>query len=86
MGYNVCRYCKKPGHLQKICNSRIKAGALEVDAQGIPYMHTNELDPEDGAEAAGSTLQHQNPWHQQQQQLFNWELLQEIYPMSPDFI
>ena len=85
-GYNVCRYCEKPGHLQKVCNSRIKAGAPEVDAQGKPYMQANELDLEDAPDAAGPTHHLQNLWQQQQHQQFNWESLQEIYPSSPDFI
>ena len=85
-GYNVCRYCKKPGHLQKVCNSRIKAGAPEVDAQGKPYTHANELDEDNGAHT--DTLPHlqHNPWTQAQPPTFNWESLQEIYPGAPDFI
>jgi hypothetical protein len=60
--YNVCRYCKKQGHLQKVCNSRIKAGAPQVDASGKPYTYAQEMEEEDqGTEvaAAGSVA---NPW------------------------
>lgn len=32
-----CRYCKKMGHLQKECRSRIRANAPMVDADGKPY-------------------------------------------------
>ena len=32
-----CRYCKIPGHSQKLCRKRIAAGAPCVDAQGKPY-------------------------------------------------
>lgn len=32
-----CRYCKKAGHRQRECRSRIRAGAPMVDAQGKPY-------------------------------------------------
>jgi hypothetical protein len=40
--YNVCQYCKKPGHLQKVCNSRIKAGAPQVDANCKPYTYSRD--------------------------------------------
>jgi hypothetical protein len=82
----VCRYCKKPGHLQKVCNSRIKAGAPEVDAQGKPYTHANELDEDDGTGADGQPHPQHNPWGSTQPPTFNWESLQEIYPGTPDFI
>jgi hypothetical protein len=60
--YNVCRYCKKPGHLQKICNSRIKAGAPQVDSSGKPYTYAQEMEEEDqGAEAAAADSV-TNPW------------------------
>lgn len=85
-GYNVCRYCKKPGHLQKVCNSRIKAGAPEVDAQGKPYTHANELDEDNGTTADGQPHPQHNPWASSQPPTFNWESLQEIYPGTPDFI
>lgn len=32
-----CRYCKKPGHLQKVCFSRIRHNAPMVDKDGKPY-------------------------------------------------
>jgi hypothetical protein len=32
-----CRYCKKPGHRQKDCRSRIAARAPCVDQNGVPY-------------------------------------------------
>jgi hypothetical protein len=35
-----CRYCRKFGHLQKECRSRIRDQAPEVDAQGKPYGST----------------------------------------------
>ena len=41
--YNKCRYCKKVGHLQKVCNTRIKAGAPMVDKEGKPYRSVNEV-------------------------------------------
>ena len=64
-GYNVWRYCKKPGHLQKLCNSHIKAGAPEVNTQGKPYTHANEVDNDDTADGAGGTAgQLNNPWQQ----------------------
>jgi hypothetical protein len=33
----ICRYCKKNGHFQKDCRSRIRDKAPMVDAQGKPY-------------------------------------------------
>ena len=73
--YNVCRYCKKPGHLQKVCNSRITAGAPQVDAAGKPYTYAQEMEEdEQGAEgpAAGGAA---NPWAPQ---LYEWESMQEV--------
>ena len=73
--YNVCRYCKKPGHLQKVCNSRIKAGAPQVDAAGKPYTYAQEMEEDEqgaGAAAAGGA---DNPWAPQ---LYEWESMQEV--------
>ena len=33
----VCRYCRKPGHMQKECRARIRANGKMVDANGKPY-------------------------------------------------
>lgn len=46
---NKCRYCKKFGHMQKECRSRIRAGAPMVDAQGKPYsvQKINEINQKD---------------------------------------
>ena len=33
----VCRFCKKPGHVQKDCRACLRANALMVDANGKPY-------------------------------------------------
>ena len=33
----VCRFCKKPGHVQKDCHARLRANAPMVDANGKPY-------------------------------------------------
>lgn len=73
--YNKCRYCKKVGHLQKVCNSRIKAGAPMVDKEGKPYRSINEVaDSHTHAANAYSappaaqqfSQQHsQQPYHQQ---------------------
>jgi len=32
-----CRYCKKPGHMQKYCKARIQARAPMVDKDGKPF-------------------------------------------------
>ena len=78
----TCRYCKKPGHMQKYCNSRIGAGAPEVDDKGKPCAkYLNEL--EEGDEDEQQQQQHEqgsisasfNPWTTQPQQL--WE--QDFY-------
>ena len=46
----VCRYCKKPNHMQKECRSRIRDRAPMVDANGKPYTkRINAVDNEDGA-------------------------------------
>ena len=84
-GYGVCRYCKKPGHLQKFCNSRIKAGAPEVNAQGKPYTNTSKL--EDGGPIDGATgpTDNNNPWLQQPAP-YNYNAAEKIYQDRPDFI
>lgn len=64
----ACRYCKKPGHMQKVCNARIRAGAPEVDEKGKPYAkYVQELDGEDDeqqqqAMEQGSISANFNPW------------------------
>jgi hypothetical protein len=51
----TCRFCKKSGHLQKDCHTRIRSGAPMVDAQGKPYRKVNQLEmgeedePDNGA-------------------------------------
>ena len=35
--FGKCRFCKKPGHLQKVCPARIAARAPMVDKNGKPY-------------------------------------------------
>jgi hypothetical protein len=84
-GYNVCRYCKKPGHLQKVCNSRIKAGAPEVDAQGKPYTNASELEDGGPTDGAGAPLDYSNPWLQQPAP-YDYGAAEEIYQHRPDFI
>jgi len=65
----TCRYCKKPGHMQKVCNSRIRAGAPEVDEKGKPYakyqeeMEGDETPLHDNdQQEQGSIAAHFNPW------------------------
>ena len=73
--YNVCRYCKKPGHLQKVCNSRIKAGAPQVDAAGKPYTYAQEMEEDEQTDEAPATGGAANPWAPQ---LYEWESMQEV--------
>jgi hypothetical protein len=42
-GSTICRYCKKNGHFQKDCRSRIRDKAPMVDASGKPY--TRKINP-----------------------------------------
>ena len=73
--YNVCRYCKKPGHLQKVCNSRIKAGAPQVDAAGKPYTYAQEMEEDEQGNEGAATGGAANPWAPQ---LSEWESMQEV--------
>jgi hypothetical protein len=77
--YNTCRYCKKPGHLQKVCNSRIRAGAPEVDQRGKPQAkYVNELDDDNQADED----------HQEQGSIaaFNpWAYYEQGHLNNPDF-
>jgi hypothetical protein len=78
------RYCKKPGHVQRVCSARIKVGAPEVSAQGKPYSRSSELEQEEDNNGEGTTS---NPWGQQQHlNQGEWEELQEVYHDMLDFI
>ena len=33
----ICRYCKKPGHIQKDCRKRLRENGAMVDAGGKPF-------------------------------------------------
>jgi hypothetical protein len=70
--YNKCRYCKKVGHIQKVCNARIKAGAPMVDKDGKPYRTINEVADSHAQQQHTSNIpqapqQQQHNFHQQQQ-------------------
>ena len=84
-GYNVCHYRKKPGHLQKDCNSGIKAGAPEVDAQGKPYTNPSKLEDGSPTDGADGPTDYSNPWLQQPAP-YNYNAATEIYQDRPDFI
>ena len=81
----MCRYCKKPGHLQKVYNSRIKAGAPEVDAQDKPYTNASELEDGSPTDGANGPTDYGNPWLQQPA-LYDYNAAAEIYQDRPDFI
>jgi hypothetical protein len=42
-GSTVCRYCKKTGHFQKECKSRLRDKAPMVDANGQPFKKVNQV-------------------------------------------
>jgi len=46
-----CRYCKKQGHMQRECRSRLRDGAPMVDYDGKPFRRVNALDVQ-GANAS----------------------------------
>ena len=49
----TCRYCKKRGHMQKECRSRIRDRAPMVDATGKPFTRkVNAVDEKDATEDA----------------------------------
>jgi hypothetical protein len=73
--YNVCRYCKKPGHLQKVCNSRIKAGAPQVDLNGKPYTYAQEMEEDEQGTESGAAGGTANPWASPS---FEWDSVQEL--------
>jgi len=73
--YNVCRYCKKPGHLQKVCNSRIKAGAPQVDLNGKPYVYGQEVEEDEQGTEGGAAGGSANPWAAPS---FEWDSVQEL--------
>ena len=43
----ICRYCKKPGHVQKDCFARKKANAPMVDVNGKPYEDKKKVNSVD---------------------------------------
>ena len=40
----ICRFCKKPGHMQKECHTRLRSGAAMVDQHGKPFKKVNQVD------------------------------------------
>ena len=49
-----CRYCKKLGHMQKECRSRIRDGAPMVDQEGKPFTKkVNALESKVGKDSVG---------------------------------
>jgi len=54
----TCRYCNKPGHLQKFCNSRIAKGAPLIDKFGKTYTNAAAAvaDQKQGAASVSQSL------------------------------
>ena len=71
----MCRYCKKPGHLQKVCNARIKAGAPQVDLNGKPYTYAQEMEEDEQGTESGAAGGTANPWASPS---FEWDSVQEL--------
>jgi hypothetical protein len=71
----VCRYCKKPGHLQKVCNARIKAGAPQVDLNGKPYTYAQEMEEDEQGTESGAAGGTANQWASPS---FEWDSVQEL--------
>ena len=66
--FGKCRYCKKPGHLQKNCSARINARAPMVDKDGKPYSRNvssvggnNAAAANSATAASGHATSQQNP-------------------------
>ena len=68
-----CRYCKKKGHMQRECNSRRRAGAPMVDANGKKYEsrihnvaddeNVEEKEEPQYADAHVGAVANLNPYH-----------------------
>lgn len=48
-----CRYCKKLGHMQKECRSRLRAGAPMVDAEGKPFRKVHAVEGQQHPDVEG---------------------------------
>ena len=80
--YNKCRYCKKPGHLQKVCNSRLKSGAPMVDKDGNPYKSVQDIGQQQQQQQQFSNYP-QQPQQQQPQQFYNPFMAQQQFYAPP---
>lgn len=56
----ICRYCKKTGHFQKECRSRIRDKAPMVDANGQPFRRVHPV-------TEGSTDSNDAEWKEEPQ-------------------
>ena len=64
--FGKCRYCKKPGHLQKNCSARINARAPMVDKDGKPY--SRKVSSVGGSNVAAANAATAAPGHATSQQ------------------
>lgn len=74
-----CRYCKKMGHMQKECRSRIRDGAPMVDQNGHPFKKVQAVESLDsnapegsGAQASGAQVSTLRQIEPEQTYHLNW--------------
>ena len=56
-----CWYCRKPGHQQKECRSRIRDGAPMVNRDGKSFRRINNVEANDSAAQSGVRTQPEEP-------------------------
>jgi len=56
----ICRFCKKPGHMQKDCRARKRVNGPMVDAQGKPFERRNGVSAVEASAAAAAASEGEN--------------------------